>query len=293
MERGQADVWERKNGRDLTLKANEIINISNSLDQRGRPADVAIWGAHRVGEGKYVFDVNSPVAANWLKSKGNRENFAQGLAEGAIVVLRSHPVLIKYVPITFDVDNEDLKEIVKKTHGDPEQVLGARWVKDPNRRGQNQKVAFLIADLKSPEAANAIIAEGAYIHGKRCEAKKFLTDPQRCNKCQRYGHVTAICRSETPRCSYCAKEHWSSQCNQESDNFHCANCNKTGHSTRDNECPSLHNRIKMQDERNPDRKLIYYPTIEAWTHELNTEYKAIEAETNDNGNRSRKQKDHL
>lgn len=219
-----------------------------------------------------------------MKTERNRENFAKGLAEGAKVVLRSYPIILKYVPITFDVDNlNDLSEIAAKSRSDPNQVISARWAKDPTRRRPNQAVAFLVVELKTPEVANKIITTGAYVHGKRCEAKKFLPDPQRCNKCQRYGHVTAICRSELPRCGHCARDHWTSKCETESNASFCANCNISGHSARDITCQALDDRIKTQDSRNPERKLKFYPTVDAWTHELNEEYKEREKETNING----------
>lgn len=78
LEKGQADVWKHKAGRDLTIKANEVINRATGMDIGGKPEEIMIWGAHRIGEGKYIFDVNSPVGANWLKADGNRDIFAKG-----------------------------------------------------------------------------------------------------------------------------------------------------------------------------------------------------------------------
>lgn len=280
----QADVWRHKGGRELTLKANEIVQSMEKGDCTGKPEEVMIWGAHRMGEGRYIFDVNSPVAANWLRAEGNRETFAKGLAEGAIIVLRAYPIVIKFVPVTFDVNNpDDLKEIVMKTRDNVEQVLSARWIKDPNRRGPNQKVAFLSVELKTPEAANAIIANGAYIHGKRCDAKKYRTDAMRCNKCQRYGHVTALCKAELPTCGHCAKGHWTNQCNIEATNPYCINCRISGHAARDFRCPAMEERSRIQDNRNPDRKLRFYPTVDAWTHEMLPEYASNETRHEVNG----------
>lgn len=284
LQKGQADFWKHKAGKELTLKANEIISNANMKETRGKPEEVLIWGAHRIGDGKYIFDVNSPVAANWLRAEGNREAFAKGLSEGAIVVLRSYPVIIKYVPITFDVDNaNDLKEIVAKTRGNNDQIISARWLKDPSKRGPNQKFAFLTAELKSPEAANEAILTGAYIHGKKCEITKYKSDAIRCNKCQRYGHVAITCRKEHPTCGTCAKEHWTSQCESSAAQVYCANCETNGHAARDFRCPILEEKNKIQDHRNPDRKLRFYPTIEAWTHELLSEYAPNHTGSGENG----------
>lgn len=275
LKKGEADVWKHKGGQELTLKANEVVNKMEAIDSRGKPEEILVWGAHRIGEGKYIFEINSPVAANWLRADGNREAFANGLERGAIIVLRSYPIVIKFVPITFDVNNpEDLKEIVMKTRDNADQVLKARWIKDPNRRGPKQQVAFLNVDMKTPEAANAIIVNGAFIHGKRCEAKKYRTDAMRCNKCQRYGHVIALCKSESPTCGQCAKGHWTAQCETNEENSFCINCRTAGHAARDFRCPTMEERSRIQDNRNPDRKLKYYPTVDAWTHELLPEYSA-------------------
>lgn len=264
------------------------------MDRERKPAEVLIWGAHRVGEGKYVFDLNTPVAANWLRAEGNRDLFAKGLAEGARVILRTYPIILKYVPVTFDTDNDyDLQEIGRKARREPNEVIGARWIKDPSRRSQNQKFAFLIADMRSPEAANAIIKQGAYLHGKRCDAKKYKTDPHRCNKCQRFGHVTAICRSEQPTCGHCAAEHWTSQCNIDGRKPFCSNCKKTNHGARDIECLAFDNRVKLQDNRNPDRKLTYYPTTEEWTHQLTPEHANLQLITRGDGRSSHQRESSL
>ena len=55
LEKGQADFWAHKDRRNLTLKANEIINSSDMLDLMCKPAEVLIWGAHRMETGKYLF----------------------------------------------------------------------------------------------------------------------------------------------------------------------------------------------------------------------------------------------
>lgn len=54
LEKGQADVWKLKNGRELTLKANEVANLSPEMDNTGKPNDVTIWGGapHR---GREIF----------------------------------------------------------------------------------------------------------------------------------------------------------------------------------------------------------------------------------------------
>lgn len=291
LKKGQADVWKHKGGRDLTIKANELINKDDGFDLTGKPTEALIWGAHRIGEGKYIFDVNSPVAANWLRTKGNRDAFAKGLSEGAIVILRSYPVIVKYVPTTFDIDNpEEWAEIVKKARGTPDSVAGTRWVKDPSRRKPNQKFAYLVVDFKNPEAANNLISAGAYIHGKRCDAKKYRMDPYRCNKCQKFGHVTAICKSDNIICGHCSEDHWTSQCNEENKTPRCANCRSREHGAKNTECRIFEERTKLQDERNPDRKLKYYPTVQAWTHEYLPEYKSTNSGTYDSGTYNRSEK---
>lgn len=183
--------------------------------------------------------------------------------------MRTYPVIVKLAPITFDTSSsEDIRAIVQKARIDDNQVTETRWIKDPTKRVSTQKFAFLAVELRSPEAANAFISSGAYIHGKRCEVKKFKADPHRCNRCQRYGHVTSICRSEQPTCGHCAGTHWTSHCDTENKQSFCANCRKSGHGAKDNECIKFSERIQLQDTRNPGRRLKFYPTVEAWTHQL-------------------------
>lgn len=52
--------------------------------------------------------------------------------------------------------------------------------------------------------------------------KKYAAPPIRCYKCQRYGHVAAICKGKQ-RCGKCEGEHQYGECSDK-DKLKCCNC---------------------------------------------------------------------
>ena len=56
----------------------------------------------------------------------------------------------------------------------------------------------------------------------------------RCFKCQKFGHVSANCKSETS-CGYCSGRHTFKECPNKDENPQCANC-KSNHSTDSLQC---------------------------------------------------------
>lgn len=54
------------------------------------------------------------------------------------------------------------------------------------------------------------------------EVKMYIPPPVRCYKCQKYGHIAAICKGKM-RCSKCSGEHEYGQCDKEA-KLKCCNC---------------------------------------------------------------------
>ena len=58
----------------------------------------------------------------------------------------------------------------------------------------------------------------------------------RCNRCQAYGHLAAVCKMELPRCEKCAKGHDTKECVALGKVVICVNC-RGAQGAGDQKCP--------------------------------------------------------
>ena len=77
--------------------------------------------------------------------------------------------------------------------------------------------------------------------------KKYITEPFihkprviKCNTCQRFGHVSRMCRSkDKPVCGKCSKDHETKNCTTPAAEYKCHHCNKTDHFTGSHSCEKM------------------------------------------------------
>lgn len=84
----------------------------------------------------------------------------------------------------------------------------------PNRKGRPNallKVTFWGTELPSHLKAGY----------SRFKITPWVGKPQRCTRCQRFGHMQRVCRARKARCCTCAEEHREEGC---SGPYFCANC---------------------------------------------------------------------
>ena len=71
------------------------------------------------------------------------------------------------------------------------------------------------------------------------EVKPFIQRPRKCFKCQKFGHITKWCRSETTVCGKCTENHDTNTCQATEDVYVCAVCpDKAKHASTDQNCPT-------------------------------------------------------
>lgn len=74
-----------------------------------------------------------------------------------------------------------------------------------------------------------------YLGSVRFKVNKYVPNPMRCTKCQKYGHRHEVCRGEA-KCPRCAGAHDFTECNKSREHAKCVNCGG-GHSSAFRECP--------------------------------------------------------
>lgn len=81
-----------------------------------------------------------------------------------------------------------------------------------------------IIDTFELSYASSSIPENVIVSSFELPLKPIIPRPIRCDKCQRYRHVRAQCRSRYARCEFCGGPHPTDDCERKLERSHCCNC---------------------------------------------------------------------
>lgn len=136
----------------------------------------------------------------------------------------------QYKAIIFHVP-EDLseEEICSAT-----EAKLAKRISKPSMYGNRIPTTSVILTFNDQPPSNV------YIGFSRYQTQTYVPKPIRCNKCQKFGHVTSKCTTQLLRCSYCTGSHSYDNCTRKQNDSPpvCANCNGT-HSSAYSKCPKF------------------------------------------------------
>ena len=132
--------------KELVAKGNIMLEL---VEKEGVPVPKGVAFVHvtTTRSGTLIFQVNSKGAVDWLKQKDNLANFMARFrdANGAVVCARLFYVLVKFVPVNFNPNNNLSKNLIKMNNNLPtDAIVHARYIKAPERRSLNQKTAHII-----------------------------------------------------------------------------------------------------------------------------------------------------
>lgn len=147
--------------------------------------------------------------------------------------------------VIYDIDvtisNEDLPILIKPANDGP-QILQVC------RLGKSRCVKI---DFKSDRLPSHVKV-GHFRHAVR----PFVPKPLQCRKCQKFGHVSAVCGNSTT-CSRCGAPHSADNCKANS--YSCPNC-QGPHDATSKECPKIKQEIsvlkKMVRDRSTHREAV-------------------------------------
>ncbi|KAJ7743000.1 hypothetical protein DFH07DRAFT_777492 [Mycena maculata] len=161
--------------------------------------------------------------------------FVAALGDTCVFMPRCVKLIIEMVPVETRIDNVGTWHVVEADSGMKEgDVLGARSVKVPQRRMNNQRVAHLKLEVG--------------VFHKVCW----------CEKCQKLdGHLAHACKSAVDVCRDCPVT--------DSSIFKYLNCNMEGHGAVDQHCPVFLKEQQKRRARDPTADYRYFPTKELWT----------------------------
>ncbi|PVF91248.1 hypothetical protein CPB86DRAFT_660385, partial [Serendipita vermifera] len=216
---------------------------------------------------RLLIEFSNAETAKWLRTPEIMEQFLKTFDEHAKFKPRTFPIILKFIPIPFDIElMENLREVERQNGCKPGDFVEAKWIKAPARRRLTQKHAHAKLFCSSAEVANKLITSTVRINNKVIGAKRDTWEPSTCSKCQRYGHYVSNCAAAHPTCRNCGKDHRTSECTDDT-TMKCTPCGSTEHITNSAECPEYIKRLKVTQEKAPENLRALYPTEENWMYQ--------------------------
>ena len=202
--------------RDTLNKCLQELDSDNADLSDTTDVKTKIHGIQSLERGAYLVKLDSPASATCFRSYcTDFDLLTAHLGLSASIKSKAFNLVFRFIPCDGAFDPSD-QEHIAAIELDNNLTLGsissASWLKRPERRSPNQKVASLRVACTSPEAANHLLRERVYVEGVVVDIRKDLREPIRCNKCQLFGHIRSSCISDE-RCTHCASgSHVTSDC---------------------------------------------------------------------------------
>ncbi|PVF92633.1 hypothetical protein CPB86DRAFT_717124, partial [Serendipita vermifera] len=93
-------------------------------------------------QAQVLAEFSNPKSAKWIREKNNMDQFLESFDSHAIFKPRTYPVVLKFIPIPFEIESpENLRELEKQNGCKPGDFGAAKWIKSPPRSRLNQKHA--------------------------------------------------------------------------------------------------------------------------------------------------------
>ena len=248
----------------LTRKAKDAINTvwatSLTLGME-KPAIRVTTLLHNRG---LLLEMDRAESAKWLRAEANRKRILDNIGTGANIKDHTYQVIVQFIPIQFDPQNEvSLRSVKEANCLRTNTIMKVEWIKPVKDRREGQKVATARLYLKDADTANAILSTNVYIRDKKVILKKPRKEPIQCLKCQLFSHEHRHCKATEAKCARCTRGHKMEVCIMPQRDFKCTNC-RGQHPSYDRECPKFEEKCEQLNERCPENRLAFYPTNEPW-----------------------------
>ena len=230
----EADSKERNKKTRIVRKPKDV-NIRNSKDLRKQfnqhYPDVILRQARISAGGSYVLEFEDESSANQIQDAWNKAHFA---GNSGIVKLDepNSTGIVKFV--YADIEVNEIQTEIEQNYPGCEYEL---FMKHEDFTGMI-KVIF-----KDEAELNAAIANKFQISHRLYIVEPFKHKPRviKCNICQRFGHISRLCRSkDKPVCGKCSCEgHETKDCIKGEEEWRCFHCGKNDHITGSYTCEKV------------------------------------------------------
>lgn len=192
-------------------------------------------------------------------------------------------VLAEFVPVSFNAEATYAAQVIEEANDMAAgSITEVGWVKKVERRSMSQTVAHLKISFATINQANEAIERGLCIEGKGVNVRQMIVEPQRCAKCQLYGHANNTGAPHFARdclwthdvCGLCDGMHRTSACtSQMPEKAQCANCKASGrgdfrgHSVHSRTCPTFIEMKNRYAHKHGSQQYRYFVTDDTKTWE--------------------------
>lgn len=207
----------------LLQKATHTLN--KLLDAEGEEQTTRqIVAVQKIRGSAVVCVMRTPAEMQWLKQGDRLKHFCEWWGAPVTAHPSQYNVIVRFVPVNTPITPETHAKVETNSQLEEGSIAAIAWAKKIENRNPQQKTAHAIISFKTREAANQAIQNGLSMEGKWVYGHQDQKDPQRCMKCQQYGHIARECKLERDVCGRCGKNHRTSDCEAPSDDLHCAVC---------------------------------------------------------------------
>ncbi|KAJ7342557.1 hypothetical protein DFH08DRAFT_704052, partial [Mycena albidolilacea] len=207
-------------------------------------------------------------SAVWVHEEAVMKEFVVAMGGSSVYCLHSIQLIAEMMLVEVRVENAGMWQVVE---GESRLTVGvivsARWVKAPEKRAQNQKVAHLKVEFLDAEAANHAINYSLYWQGRNFRICKNDKEPWHCMKCQKFNrHLAYACKSAVDICGRCAENHRTVNCPVTDSGLNrYSNCKVSGHMAVNHMCPFFQKEVQRKCARDPMVGYRYVPMADPKT----------------------------
>ena len=247
---------------ELTSKANKAIS---TITDSSQPKDIKVQTLFKTQQGALVLTLESKELVTWIKQPDIKIEFTAAFTQGSHIAERLYNLIAPSVPISFDPKDDKHLHEVKEANGlCTKEIVKAKWIKLIGRQRPDQTHTFVIITLSSADSANILIRDGMNICNVRVRPKKQKAKPVQCMKCRKWGHFASNCQADKDTCGTCRDLHQTNTCTNKG-KIYCVSYSDKSHPSWDRTCLEFKCQCAIQDKRNPENIMPFYPTEHDWT----------------------------
>ena len=234
-----------RNKKIRIVRQPKDMNIRNSKDLRKQfnqyYPNVLLTQARISPGGSYLLEFDDIDSANRTQENWSLEHFEGNT--GIIMYNKKNSAgIVKYV--YDDISEAQITSEIEQNYPGAEFELF--------KTKENVFTGMIKVTFKDHEELDSVIASKFKILERKYIIEAFIKKPRviKCNVCQRFGHISRLCRSKRdPVCGKCCKKHETKNCTSPQEDYKCYHCNKTDHITGSYVCEVMKEKLQELIDR--------------------------------------------
>ena len=188
-----------------------------------------------------MIEFDDKKAAEEVHKNWNKSLFGGNEGMKNVNAIRSSGI-IKHV--FLDESIEDIEDEISRIYPETK----CEFFKRDNKFTGTIKISF-----KDDKSLQTAIESPIKIFNQLYLMEVFKMKPKviKCNYCQKFGHISRVCRANTPKCGKCGNSHETTSCTIAKENYKCCHCEQN-HETGSQECEKIKTKLDEIKSRRQD-----------------------------------------